>query len=114
VEDAATDAEGRVRIPESDVYVVSFIPPGEAPPQEGVGFSRVRYGIALPGALLVDEHPNPHFFHPGRLRLARAAAGAPPFGFAPSDSASVLALVPFPEGFALRRGQAGTMLVPQE
>ncbi len=113
IEDAATDADGRVRLPAEDLYIVSFIPAGEVPPEEGWRFTRTRHGVALFGRSLVDEHPNPHFFRPGRLRVARAGAGAAPLGFDRVDSASVLALIPFPAGFELRRGASGTILVPK-
>jgi hypothetical protein len=113
IEDAATDADGRVRLLERDLYIVSFIPAGGAPPEEGWRFTRVRHGVALLKRTLVDEHPNPHFFRPGRLRGTRPGAGAAPLGFARVDSASVLALIPFPAGFELRRGAAGTILVPK-
>ncbi len=113
VEDAAADADGRVRLPEGNHYIVSFIPPGERPPEEGWRFTRTRHGVALFGWTLVDEHPNPHFFRPGRLRVVRAGAGGGPVGFARADSASVLALIPFPAGFELRRGASGTILVPK-
>ncbi len=103
IDDAPAEPDGRLRLPQKDLYLLRFVPPQSQKPPAGWLFSRTRYGLRLPGATVLEAHPNPHFFRQGRYFFEKD------FGFGRREFRvyPALLLLPVPPELALYRTPRG-------
>ena len=110
IEDAPAESDGRLRLPQKDIYLLRFVPPQSQKPPAGWLFSRTRYGLRLPGATVLEAHPNPHFFRQGRYFVEKTGG----FGFGRREFRTypALLLLPVPPDLALYRTPGGLSARP--
>jgi len=104
IDDAPADSDGRLRLPQKDLYLLKFVPPQSQKPPSGWLFSRTRYALRLPGATVLETHPNPHFFREGRYFVGKGGFG---FGRREFRVYPALVLLPVPPELALYRTPRG-------
>ena len=105
LEDAPADADGRLRLPQKDLFLLKFVPPQTQAPPEGWLFTRTRYGLCLFGRTILEAHPNPHFFRQGRYFIEKT--GGLFFGRREFRVYPALTLLPVPPDLALYRTPRG-------
>jgi hypothetical protein len=106
IDDAPAGADGRLRLPQKDLYLLRFVPPQAQAPPAGWLFSRTRYGLRLPGATVLEAHPNPHFFRQGRYFVDKTG-GLFELGRREFRTYPALLLLPVPGDLALYRTRRG-------
>ena len=106
IDDTPAEPDGKLRLPQKDLYLLRFVPPQSQKPPAGWLFSRTRYGLHLPGATVLEAHPNPHFFRQGRYFLEKDGGS---FGFGRREFRvyPALLLLPVPPELALYRTPRG-------
>jgi hypothetical protein len=104
IDDTPAEPDGRLRLPQKDLYLLRFVPPQSQKPPSGWLFSRTRYGLHLPGATILEAHPNPHFFRQGRYFVEKDGFG---FGRREFRVYPALLLLPVPPELALYRTPRG-------
>jgi len=106
IEDVPVNGDGRLRLPQKDLFLFRFVPPQTQAPPEGWLFTRTRYGLCLFGHTILEAHPNPHFFRQGRYFIEKTGRlfdfGRREFRVYPA-----LALLPVPPDLALYRTPEG-------
>jgi len=106
IEEARTEEDGRLRLPQGGLYLLKFVPPQTQSPPAGRLFTRTRYGLGLFGRTILEAHPNPNFFRQGRY-FAEKAGGFFDFGRREFRVYPALVLLPVPPDLALYRTTAG-------
>ncbi len=106
LENAPADEDGRLRLPQKDLFLLKFVPPQTQAPPEGWLFTRTRYGLCLFGRTILEAHPNPHFFRQGRYFIEKTGRVFD-FGRREFRVYPALALLPVPPDLALYRTPKG-------
>ena len=106
MEDTPADGDGRLRLPQKDLFLLRFVPPQTQAPPEGWLFTRTRYGLCLFGRTILEAHPNPHSFRQGRYFIEKKG-GLLDFGRREFRVYPALALMPVPPDLALYRTPKG-------
>jgi hypothetical protein len=106
IEDAPAEEDGRLRLPQENIFLLKFVPPQSQAPPAGWLFTRTRYSLCLFGRTILEAHPNPHFFRQGRYFVEKTG-GFFDFGRREYRVYPALALLPVPADLALYRTPAG-------
>ena len=106
IEDAPAERDGRLRLPQKDLYLLRFVPPQSETPPAGWLFFRTRYGLRLLGRTVLEAHSNPHFFRQGHYFVEKTG-GFFDFGRREFRIYPALALLPVPPDLALYRTPSG-------
>jgi hypothetical protein len=112
IEDVPAAADGQLRLPQADLFLLKFVPAQSQAPPEGWLFTRTRYGLTLFGRTILEAHPNPHFFRQGRYFVEKTG-GFFEFGRREFRVYPALALLPVPPDLALYRTPAGLEARPR-